>query len=137
MKRISILLMLLLASTDVMAANWVGVAVSEGDGGNKVEFFYDSESLKISSHFRYAWTKASSQKKIEHGVGAESNKIVDYVVTKVLYDCDGETSRPMAMNWHYTDGSLHQTDVRSVAPAPVEPDTVGYLVLKAVCAIKR
>ncbi len=137
MKRISILLMLLLATTDVMAANWVGVAVSDGDDGNKVEFFYDSESLKISRNLRYAWTKASSQKKTEHGAGEESSKIVDYVVTKLLYDCDGETSRLMAMNWHYTDGSFHQADVRGAASFPEEPDTVGYLVLKAICSIKR
>jgi hypothetical protein len=127
----AVLLALLLACGAAQAAEWVPIGKNDRE-----ESFLDVSSIRIADGTRRAWTKRVFALQTIKGDGADADKWWDYIVARVAFNCDQETSRGESIIVYFSDGT-NRSYPRESSWDPVPPDTFFSLEMKFICAWKQ
>lgn len=125
MKLTSFFTLLLIASTNVLAANWVKVATSN----NGDVFLVDSQSIQRKGNVVTLWLKTNNAVRSKHGD----------LSTKVQHSINCATRDHRVLYYFFYDDLDNMgkiTDTFSTQDStwkPIPPDSVIDLVLKYVC----
>lgn len=117
MRSLAFALSLLLAPTSAMATNWLQTAKED-----IADSYIDLDSIKHINGYKRAWLKVDYHK----------DKISDYVLVLIEFDCDQERSRVLTIISYDSSGN-HESINQRTEWQFVVPDSRGASDMKFVC----